>query len=650
MIKKLSVLALASCLVMPLAAIAGDLEDRVEELETQLEEQGEAWDLAARIQFSGDIRNRADFAHTADTAKYYKATDLATGAQVFVDAYPTFNAMANNAATDTIAEVLAAMGPSMGSEAAFIAAWGPTTGGGNGSFTSAQASAVYFMFTDPAVGAMMTAMAGAGAPTSTLSNAMSSYENLIGFMKGLPASSRKAIFDNMGYTATLATKYENDSMYSTRLRLNMRAKATENIEVKVRLVGYKIWGMQDMPENMSETNEDGVHDTNSPYYLNGRSFDGTASRQPSDNKLAIDRAFMNWNNIAGLPMWFSVGRRPTTDGPPAQLRMGADKRMATPVNYMDYPFDGASMGYAYSLPMDMDGSGRFRICYGRGFESGPSQTDTGMNDVDFAGFSWDVMKSGARFINLQSFAALNLFNVPGDTYFPNPFEMAQKASYEAGQTAAAQNDFAATGMTDAQIAGQYASSAPANTYLDRKNMGNVYHTSAVYMDEIGGINYFGTLGWSRSDAKGVDELGVSLLADNWAAPETKDGYGVYIGGRYDLDDLGLKLGLEYNWGSENWLAFTPGHDDMYSSKLQTRGSVYEAYLIYDLPSGEAISKFGKAFMRLGYQYYDYEYTYSGMWLGTPNKIDDIKNDPMMAQFYAPIDKMQQVYLTLEAYF
>lgn len=39
-----------------------------------------------------------------------------------------------------------------------------------------------------------------------------------------------------------------------------------------------------------------------------------------------------------------------------------------------------------------------------------------------------------------------------------------------------------------------------------------------------------------------------------------------------------------------------------------------------------------------------------MWLGTPNKIDDIQNDPLMAQFYAPIESMEQVYLTFEASF
>jgi hypothetical protein len=95
---------------------------------------------------------------------------------------------------------------------------------------------------------------------------------------------------------------------------------------------------------------------------------------------------------------------------------------------------------------------------------------------------------------------------------------------------------------------------------------------------------------------------------------------------------------------------TPGHDDLYASKLATRGSVYEVYGIYDIPGGEAISKLGKAWMRLGYQHYDYKYTGSGFWLGAPQDIDELANDPMSAQFYTPVDSMDQVYLTFEAAF
>jgi hypothetical protein len=306
--------------------------------------------------------------------------------------------------------------------------------------------------------------------------------------------------------------------------------------------------------------------------------------------------------------------------------------MATPTAFMNYPFDGLTLGYAYSGLFGLeDFPGRIRFCYGRGFESGPTEDGDGLKDVDFAGISWDVYKKGNRFFTFQSFAAFDIFNVPDGVDFPNPIEF---------------NNY----LNDPDF---YDPTDPdANLLLDRKTMGNIYHTTAVFMDKIDNLNYHISAGWSRTDPRGVDELGNGLLTSWWDEDydEEKDGYSIYVGVRYDMDDHGLKLGLEYNYGSEDWIGFTPGHDEIYQSKLATRGSVYEAYLIYDLPTGEAISKFAKTFVRLGYQHYDYEYTGSGFWLGEPVDIDETPDDPLNAQFYAPVEDMDQVYLTFEAFF
>ena len=411
----------------------------------------------------------------------------------------------------------------------------------------------------------------------------------------------------LGPADLAATDYSNDTAYTNRFRLNMRAKAMENLEFKARLSMYKVWGMQS-----------GINELGGPFTLSSLAFDGSAARQPEDSLLRVDRAFMNWNNIADMPVWFSIGRRPVTDGPPAHIRMGTGKKMATPVAYMDYPFDGFSLGYAYNNLFGLeDLPGRVRFCYGRGFEAGPKVDDMGMNDVDFGGLSWDVFKKGDRFFNFQSFAAMNMFNVPGDIVFPNFLEIVY-------------ND--------------------GNGMLDRTNLGDIYHTSAVYMSKFQALNYFVTLGWSKTNAKGMDEMGNSLLGSWGATPEDRDGYSTLVGVRYDLDDLGLKLGAEYNWGSEYWVSFTPGHDDLYASKLATRGNVIEIYAVYDIPAGEKISKFSQAFFRFGYQHYDYDYTGSGYWLGAPADISELANDPLNAQLYPAVESMDQVYLTMEAWF
>ena len=394
----------------------------------------------------------------------------------------------------------------------------------------------------------------------------------------------------------------NDTILTNRLRLNMEAKATENVEFKGRLAMYKVWGMQSPPDGVGG---------GFPV------FDGNTTRTPNDSALYVDRAFVNWNNIGGLPMWFSIGRRPTTDGPPAQLRMNYDERMATPVAYMDYPFDGLTLGYAYDWGSDALGTGRIRFCYGRGFENGLQSDNSPLwnDDTDFAGFNWDVFNQGPRFFNIQTFGAFNLFNYPS---FSSDF-----VNYGAGFP------------------------PEQGGYGARKNVGNVYHTSAVYMDKFKGLNYFLAGGWSRTDP---NENG--MFNDPFSpTPNTdpENGYSLYAGIRYDIDQAGLKVGAEYNYGSQYWISFSPGHDDIYMSKLATRGNAYELYLIYDLPTGEKISEYATAFIRLGWQYYDYNYSGYFDWNMRPYDLDSEKAQlQMLGQ--NPVESANQIYLTFEVRF
>ncbi|MDG4475365.1 DUF3373 family protein [Thiovibrio frasassiensis] len=399
----------------------------------------------------------------------------------------------------------------------------------------------------------------------------------------------------------------NNSMMTNRFRLDMRAKALENVEFKGRLAMYKAWGMQSTPDS----------DGNAPIGA-FPAFDGNATRTPGDSALQVDRAFVNWNNIGDSPVWFSVGRRPTTDGPAAQLRMGQDERMATPTAFMDWPFDGISAGYAYNNLFGMqDAPGRVRICYGRGFEAGLNQDQSatasgGINDTDFIGVSWDVYKKGNRFAYLQSFAAMDVFSYPDFS-----------------------DSLTAMGM-EAMMGARY-------------NMGNIYHTSGVYQDKYENLNYFLTAAWSRTDPN------TNGMLNDWtsgaANTDKENGYSVHLGVRYDIPDSLFKIGAEYNHGSKYWIAMTPGHDDVYASKLATRGNVYELYTIYDIPGGEAVSKFGKAFIRLGYQHYDYDFTGSMDWTTMPYDVND-DAEAWKANFAGQdiIDSADQVYLTFEAQF
>ena len=396
---------------------------------------------------------------------------------------------------------------------------------------------------------------------------------------------------------------ENDVLLTNRFRLNMRVKATENAEFKGRLAMYNTWGNQSA----------WTDDSRAMYPL----FDGNVTRTPvGSTALYVDRAIINWNNIGGAPVWFSIGRRPSTDGPPAQMRLGDDQRLATPMAFMDWPFDGLALGYAWDWGAESMGSGRLRFCYGRAFEAGlQDETVQKLDDTDFAGFSWDVIQKGDRLFYLQSYMATNLFNYPN---FQDP-------------------------IINATFGGQ-------SGMGDRNSLGNILHTSGVYQDKVAAFNYFVAGGWSqtRPDDDGFFNDPFSPTGPN---TDDEDGYSIYIGARYDLDESRLKLGAEFNYGSQYWLAMAPGHDEIYQSKLATRGQVYELYAIYDLPTGEAISKYAKTFMRLGYQHYEYDYSGSGDWNFASYDLGDSADQGKMQMMgMDPVEKADQVYLTFEAYF
>ncbi len=619
MLKKLSVVALVGLLSLPVVASAGGVQPSAEELQNQIEkltrelgqlrtqmdelknrpaptapaaapgagyndselrqkvsklqdqsdqtqadveglkDKSESWDLASRVQISGDFRSRIDYLR-AKTPSYYSAFHV----------------------SQAIAGLITAPAP-------------------NGLGVAPQNYS-------PAVLAQALQAMGQFAPT---------------------AAARRAM---LGPADQAEDTYKNDTMWTNRLRLNLRVKATENVTFKGRLAMYKVWGMQNNAVDYTANNGMG----GGPFMLNSLSFDGNSTRQPQDNVLRVDRAYVNWTNIADQPIWFSIGRRPTTDGPPAQLRQGLDERMATPTAFMDYPFDGLTLGYAYDSFFGIQNfPGRIRFCYGRGFESGPTDSATSLRDVDFAGISWDVYHKASRFFGFQSFLAHDMFNIPDNVTFPNPIEY---ALWQANPT----------------VQGMYNPlDSNHDLQLGRKNLGDIYHTTAVYMDKYKTLDYFLALGWSRTDPKSIDELGTSLLSSFNTSDknlEAKDGYSVYAGLRYGIPDYRLKLGLEYNYGTKNWIGFVPGNDDIYAGKLATRGHVIETYMIYHLPAGEKVSKYADFFMRLGYMHYKYNYTGSGFWLGTPIDVDEAANDPMYAQFYTPIKHQDQVYLTLDTYF
>lgn len=474
-----------------------------------------------------------------------------------------------------------------------------------GNPSTVPGSSIYF-------GAMGMSTAGALSALMGFSQAMNgvqSYDQAVAFLSN-PMNA--GLVQGLGGFAATVPSYKprNDTLYTNRFRLDLHAKATQDVSVTTRLLMYKVFGAQD--------DDAIVNGGAAPFFADRVGvFDGTLGHVPSNSYLSVDRAYATWSNITGRDAWFSVGRRPSTNGASSNLRLNEPRpgNGGTPALLVDYAFDGMTLGYAPDIDSLPGAYGK--ICYGRGFESGFRDTPAmnGLSDTDMLGIAIVPYDTDRLRIWTQWNRGFHIFDAPkmAATYF--------------GDTAPR------TDLGDIDWWGVGA----MGTW---KNVGP------------GTLNLFGDVALSitHPNRNVSAQFGFQgLLTGAFFAPEeptTKRGNAIIVGARYDLPSR-TKLGLEYNRGSKNWITFAPAADDMWTSKVGVRGNVYEGYVIQELPSRPISSFFSKAFFRLGLQYFDFRYTGSNNWVGAPVRISDV-NGQMMT--LTPLEKAWNAYATFDVKF
>jgi hypothetical protein len=474
----------------------------------------------------------------------------------------------------------------------------PSTAAGSSSFFGA-----------PAAGGLSTA--GAMTAFINFSQNMTNVKTLAQAQSFVANPANAGLIQGLNNFAVQVPAYkaENKTLYTNRLRLDLGAKATEDVSVNARLLMYKTFGAQDT----QAISNGGA----APFFADRvGAFDGTLGHVPSSSYLAVDRAYATWSNILDQDMWFSVGRRPSTQGAPSHLRLNEARpgNGGTPSLLVDYAFDGMTLGYAPDIDALPGAYGK--ICYGRGFESGFRRSPgNSIADTDMLGLAVIPIDTDRLRIWTQWNRGFSIFDAPtmSNTYF--------------GNTAPKTN----LGSIDWYGAGVLST---------LKNVGS------------GDLNVFADIGLSvtHPNQNVSSQFGFQgLLTGAFFSPEaptSKTGNAFAMGMRYDLPTK-TKFGLEYNRGSKNWITFAPAADDMWTAKVGTRGNVYEAYVIQELKSRPISSYFSKAFFRLGLQYYDFQYTGSNNWVGAPVKMSMV-NGQMMT--LTPLDHAYNAYATFEVKF
>jgi hypothetical protein len=596
-------LVMATLLTLPMNVLAANEDAMIEELQKQIAELSEELeDLSDRldgaerhtaldrIEFTGDFRNRAHSLHFKDVTfnpgiqvdyqdffeKLFVAAPVPFGQELqsgalggfvaFNPGAPDFQDLDGNPGPDGIADFI------------------------DSPIASLNPSALDNVF--------------AGLYNSNPQLFQSLFQNYGMWLMGGMAGAGTGSFPL--YVAPKTYDINNDILYTSRLRLNMNAKVYDNVKFTGRLLMFKNWG---------DSTGSQVFDS-----WNRFTMDATNSGNTTSDVIRVDRAYFDWSDIADSGFYLSVGRRPSTGGPPLHYREN-ELRGGTPTgNVMSLNFDGITVGRRLDDWTGIEGMVA-RFCYGQGFESewgnGELFNNIVTDDTHFAGFNVDIYNDGTNFLQVTAFRAMDINDgFKGIIAFPT--EYAQL--------------FAPTLYKDVQKFPNFnfVTRVQPSTTIGDIDLGGIVFSR----EEENGINWFlsggmtvlrpnsnaGLFGGMGSDAIFQAELNETGDEINFVPKKAEDtddeeGYGIYVGVQVPAP-LG-KFGLEYNYGSKWWAPFNQAIDDPIGSKLSTRGHVGEAYYIFDINPN--------MFVKLSGLYYDFQYSGSGSPVGKPKDVDDIQD-------------------------
>ena len=394
---------------------------------------------------------------------------------------------------------------------------------------------------------------------------------------------------------------DNDIIYTNRLRLDMKARINPRLTFGGRLAAYKVFG----DSTGVKFNAGSLGDV---------TYDGNTSSLPHGDTLHMERAYFNYKKDLGqVPVNFSMGRRPSTEGPPAEYRNNSLEGGSPLSTIINWQFDGASLSFGLEDTTGIPGSA-FKLCYGVGFEgdwgnsSSLASNSPEVEDVHMYGFIADLFDNDATSVSLTYAHASDITDgFTGLTVMPfivSKQDMDGDGTYEY--------------YFDANSGGYISRLEPMTNLGDWDAASLLLRTNLA--EQGADVDIFVSGSWTHTSPSNLSAnpfyeiMGMGLLSSNGEL-ESQDGYGIYAGVIFNLP-WNARLGIEYNWGSQYWFNFTGAEDSLVASKLAARGQVWEVYWHQDIFPGNF-------FLTLGGQYYDYAYSGSGNPLGEPVKISEL---------------------------
>ncbi len=377
-------------------------------------------------------------------------------------------------------------------------------------------------------------------------------------------SQGRVLVNDRGEPLAKKGSLSNDNHWTNRFRINMDAAVDDAITFHARLAVYKNWG--DSNQNRSLT-------------------DMAMAHTPDDTDIKVDRFFVDWQLPYSVPVALTIGRLPTTEGPPLGYREFRKRQSVFPALILDAEMDGVIASVGLEKYIGLNDAG-IRLLYAKGYQ-----------DAD------DMVPY------LDSRSAIDDTNVFG-VQLESDIPFIERSCL--ALTAIWASDLNSGGV-DMGDMGFYGIHAQASKVMDTAL--DLFVSAAINDSDPNGD--FGSEDYTLILPGGsttIFSVPVGMLSTDGDDDHT--GWAVYAGARYQLPFPTLNnpyLGFEYNHGSKYWYSMTPASIDLLN-RLATRGDAFDFYYL------QAFNKF--VTMRTGFTYIDYDYDRSGSFAGKPLEVDD----------------------------
>jgi hypothetical protein len=337
--------------------------------------------------------------------------------------------------------------------------------------------------------------------------------------------------DNTG-TKHGEEKHYND-IFTNRIILTGVAKPADNLKATLKLQANNIFGM---------------NGENGPY----QNISWITNETPDDTTVRVKEAFFNYWFGENNAFMFSAGRRPATEGFPANLREGDEAE--SPLGHLiNMEFDGFS--FQIGNPIFAKLSEKFedfgtwmKFCMGRGYSSsigkwnsnlGLNYTKDALENMDFAGFILVPYDDGQYSLKTETVWA---WHVQG---YQLDMATGQTTMKDFGDYFGFNAVFAANGIGD-----------EISDFLDDSKAFISYALTKT--NPNGEFAYINT---PEGNIKAKKHTGYSI----WA--------GFDVPGLKDND----RFGFSFVHGSKYFRAMTYGEDTLVGSIAAVRGNAYDMY-------------------------------------------------------------------------